>query len=152
MVSIIIPALNAEKYIKECLKGVFAQTYHNFEVVVFDNGSTDQTLKIVQNEFPEVKIFHSPKNLFVGGAMDYALKNIKTGEHILLLCSDVILDSHFLAEGIKILDRRTGIGVIQGKILKFDLKSNKKTNIIDTTGFEFHRSRRIINRGHGQVD
>ena len=152
MVSIIIPVLNEEKNIRLCLKRVYSQTYRNFEVIVFDNGSTDQTSSIVRKEFPAVKIFNSPKNLFVGGAMNYCLKNFNLRKYILLLCSDVILDPNFLEEGTKILDKKPDVGVVQGKILKFDSKNNKKTNIIDTTGFEFFRNRRIINRGHGQVD
>ena len=152
MVSIIIPVLNGEKYIRQCLNGVFSQTEHNFEVTVFDNGSTDKTLEIVQNEFPKAKIFRSPRNLFVGGSINYVLKNFETGEYVLLLCSDVVLESQFLENGLKILENHPQIGVIQGKILKFDLDKNKKTNIIDTTGFEFHRSRRIVNRGHGETD
>ncbi len=56
LISIIIRAKNEERWIYPCLRGVFSQTYRNIEVVIVDNGSTDQTLKRAQ-EFP-VRIIH----------------------------------------------------------------------------------------------
>ncbi len=49
MISIIIPAYNAERTIERCLASIFAQTYRDFEVVVVDDGSTDSTRKSLQN-------------------------------------------------------------------------------------------------------
>lgn len=48
-VSIIIPMYNAEKYIGECLESIFAQTMNNFEVIVVDDCSTDNSCKVVEN-------------------------------------------------------------------------------------------------------
>lgn len=56
LVSIIIRTKNEERWIKACLRGVFGQTYKNIEVVIVDNGSTDRTLRRVE-EFP-VKLVH----------------------------------------------------------------------------------------------
>ena len=48
-ISVIIPMYNAEKYIAECLDSIFAQTFQDFEIIVVDNCSTDNSCKIVEN-------------------------------------------------------------------------------------------------------
>lgn len=45
-VSIIIPAYNAEKYIKECIESIMHQTYENIQIIIVNDGSTDNTVKI----------------------------------------------------------------------------------------------------------
>lgn len=57
-VSVVIPAYNEEKEISHCLKSVFRQDYPraDFEIVVVDNNSIDQTAKIIKNDFPQVRL------------------------------------------------------------------------------------------------
>jgi len=47
LISVIIPVYNTEKYIENCLRGVLGQTYENIEVIVINDGSTDNSLKII---------------------------------------------------------------------------------------------------------
>ncbi|MDC0253300.1 glycosyltransferase [Bacteriovoracales bacterium] len=58
-ISVIIPTFNSENFIEETLLSVFKQTYQNFEVIVSDDGSSDQTIKKVKNlhtKFPQIKL------------------------------------------------------------------------------------------------
>lgn len=45
--SIVIPMYNVEKYIHQCIQSILSQTYQNFEVIVIDDGSSDNSSKIV---------------------------------------------------------------------------------------------------------
>ena len=58
LISVIVPAYNVEKYIKACLDSLINQTYSNFEIILVNDGSTDQTEKIL-NEYesnPKIRI------------------------------------------------------------------------------------------------
>ena len=82
--SIIIPNFNEGKYIRECLESVFNQTYKNYEVIVIDDGSTDNSLDIIKDF--DVKLYHS-NGLHAGGARNLGLDNT-SGEYVVFLDSD----------------------------------------------------------------
>ena len=48
MISIIIPMYNSEKYIEKCIESILNNLYKNFEIIVIDDGSTDDSIKIVK--------------------------------------------------------------------------------------------------------
>ena len=59
-ISIIIPIFNVEKYITKCLQSLVNQTFQEIEILCIDDGSTDNSLKIVENfaqKFPQIKVF-----------------------------------------------------------------------------------------------
>lgn len=86
LVSVVIPAWNAEKWIAETLNSVQNQTWARLEVIVVDDGSTDRTASIVQNSFPEVRYLHQP-NAGQGAARNLGVRAAK-GEFIAFLDSD----------------------------------------------------------------
>lgn len=150
LVSIHLPVYNEESRIRRALNSVVSQTYKNIEILVFDNNSKDKTTDIVEKEFPQIKLFKSKKNLFVGPANNEAAK-ITTGKYIISVSADVVLEKNFVEEVVKIMEKDLKIGALQAKILHIT-KGGEKTNTIDTTGFEIYKSRRLINRGHGKED
>ena len=84
MVSIVIPTFNRYHTLKRTLNSVFEQTYKNFEVILVDDGSTDDTRKI-ENEFDIIYIYQ--KNLGVSRARNEGIKSAR-GEWIAFLDSD----------------------------------------------------------------
>lgn len=90
--SIIIPVYNVEKYIKRCLDSVINQSYNNYEIIVVDDGCTDNSIKIAKN-YP-AKII-SNKHVSVSEARNIGVKHAK-GEYLLFLDSDDYWDKRLL--------------------------------------------------------
>lgn len=87
--SIVIPAYNAEKYITECLNSIVKQDCDNYELIVVDDGSSDNTGKICDKYekcFNQVNIFHT-KNNGVSSARNFGLEKAK-GEYVWFVDSD----------------------------------------------------------------
>lgn len=88
-ISIIIPVYNSEKYIEKCLNSIIHQTYKNLEIIVVNDGSSDNSLNIIKNYSKidkRIKILNQ-KNEGVSSARNNALK-IKTGEYVMFVDSD----------------------------------------------------------------
>lgn len=93
--SIIMPAYNVEDSIIESINSVLNQTYSNFELIVIDDCSTDNTYNTVKN-FPDVKLFQTPINSRQGAARNIGLNNC-SGDYILFLdADDIYFDNQVL--------------------------------------------------------
>ena len=93
LVSIIVPVYNVENYLTECIESTLKQTYHNVEIILIDDGSTDRSGKICDtyaNKDNRIKVFHK-KNGGLSDARNMGIGKV-TGEYIYFLDSDDILD------------------------------------------------------------
>ena len=98
-ISIIIPAYNTEKYIEKCLNSIISQTYKNFEVVIVDDCSTDNTLSIVQNyasKDDRIKVYQNDNNLGCGLTRRKAIE-LGTGEYFAFIDSDDYVEPTYLS-------------------------------------------------------
>lgn len=82
--SIIIPNYNKEEYVEETLNSIFNQTYKNYEVIVIDDASSDNSIEKIKKF--DVRLFHTNRKM-AGGARNVGLDNA-TGDYILFLDSD----------------------------------------------------------------
>jgi len=88
--SVVIPAYNREKELPKCIESVLSQTYKNFEIIVVDNGSTDNSKNIVQsyiNQDSRVKYFWQENSGSPAGSRNTGIKNA-LGEWVAFLDSD----------------------------------------------------------------
>ena len=150
-VSVHLIVKDGEKYIEGCLNAVKSQTYPNIVMRVFDNNSTDSTVQKAKEIFPTSEIIQFSKNYFVGGAFNRSLQH-STSPFVVMLCVDVVLDDMFIEKAVHAIQQDERIGVVQAKVFWYDKQNERKTDIIDTTGMQIFKSRRIINRGHGEKD
>src|SRR5579859_8159478 len=110
-VSIIIVNFNGGDVFRECLSSLKKITYSNYELIIFDNASTDGTEKLAT--------IKNDKNIgFVGGNNE-ALKLAK-GKYVLLLNNDTKVPSDFLNILVSKMESNEKIGVIQPKIYLMD--------------------------------
>ena len=90
-VSIIIVNYNTKAFLYDCLKSIYEHTSGiEYEIIVSDNGSADDSLQMISESFPSVKIIDNKKNLGFGAANNRAL-DIAQGKYIFYLNSDTIL-------------------------------------------------------------
>jgi glycosyltransferase involved in cell wall biosynthesis len=88
MVSVIIPAYNAEKFLAASIRSVLAQTYRNFEIMVIDDGSTDTTAQVTRSFGDEVRYIHK-QNGGQASALNLGTRNAR-GEYVAFQDADDI--------------------------------------------------------------
>lgn len=92
--SIIIPVYNVEKYLKKCLDSVFNQTYKEYEVIVVNDGTKDNSMDIVKDY--NVKVINQ-KNQGLSAARNAGVK-VATGDYLIFLDSDDYWEKELLKE------------------------------------------------------
>jgi hypothetical protein len=144
--SIIIPTFNSRKFIKSCLNSIFSQNYQDFEVIIVDNGSKDETLSFIKENYPQVILIENKMNLGTCKARNQGI-SVSKGEYILTLDCDIILEKDFfekIVEFAKCSGR--SIGSIQPKIL------NKDKKTIYSYGIYLSKLKRFYDIGKGRID
>ena len=92
LVSIVMNCYNGEKYLKEAIDSIYSQTYKNWEIIFWDNASTDKSSKIAQTYDKKLKYFQASLNTKLYEARNNALKQCD-GRYVAFLdCDDVWLD------------------------------------------------------------
>ncbi len=90
LVSVIMPVYNAENYLREAIESILNQTYTNFEFIIIDDNSTDNSLKIIQSyNDPRIKLLQNNTNLGVTKTLNIGLKNAR-GKYIARMDADDI--------------------------------------------------------------
>jgi len=87
LVSVIMNGYNCEKFLKQAIDSVFSQTYQNWEIIFWDNASTDGTQSIATSYGPRLRYFRSETNTTLGAARNGALRQAQ-GEFIAFLDTD----------------------------------------------------------------
>jgi len=148
---------NGEKYLPACLNSVFNQTFLDWELLILDNGSTDNSLSLVKdlinNNQDKARVL-PPKEKNIGFAAGHnQIIKQAGGQYILILNQDVILEPDFCERIINFMEKNEKAGVAIGLIYKWnfngarELTNESKTRIIDTAGLELRRSFQVIDSG-----
>ncbi len=126
--SIIIPLYNSEKYIKETIESILSQSFKSFELIIVDDASTDNSLKITRELIKKdnrIRLFKSKTNKGRASSINVGLRNAKA-QYITFLDSDDIMYPERLKKQMFFLKNHPEIDMIYGDILKFWENGTKK--------------------------
>jgi GT2 family glycosyltransferase len=151
LISLIIINYNSKHLLQACLESIENQTYGNIEIILVDNDSIDGSCQYMQEKFPKHKTICNKDNLGYTGAANQGI-NISKGEYIMTLNPDMIFEKNYIEKCIHKMEEDKKIGVIGGKLYKYNFKNNHKTSFIDTVGIFSYRNRRFIDDGQGLMD
>lgn len=112
-VSVIIGSYNAEKYIEETIRSVLNQTYKDYELIVIDDGSSDNTVKIIEQLLSPPHKLVAQKNAGEAAARNHGLK-IANGEYIAFLDHDDLFHPKKLEKTVDFLDNNSEYGMVYG--------------------------------------
>lgn len=132
LISIIVPVYNAEKYIKNTVESIINQTYNNIQIILVDDGSHDQSLKIIQDlaeQDRRIKVIHQ-QNRGVSAARNKGI-SIAKGEYITFVDADDFLEPQaceILYNNIKKYNSDISIASVQKINLSNRIISLKPTN------------------------
>lgn len=128
-VSVIVPVYNDAQRIGKCIESLLQQTYprEKYEVIVIDNGSTDETLEVIKKY--SVKLLIEDKIQSSYAARNKGIKNAR-GEVIAFTDSDCIPDPDWIEKGVNNLLRVPNCGLVAGKINMF-FKNPEEPNAVE---------------------
>ena len=122
-VSIIVPVYNVEKYLEKCLVSLTNQTYSNIEIILVDDGSTDNSSSIcdLYKKYSSVKVYHK-KNGGLSDARNFGIKKA-TGDYYSFIDSDDYVDTDFIEKLLNEAIRSKSDIVSSSKILEYPKKN-----------------------------
>ena len=116
-VSIIIPSWNREEDLRKCLESIKKQGFKDYEVIIVDNNSEDDTKEMIKSKFPEFKIIALRRNVGAAKARNIGIKKA-SGEYVWFLDSDAYLTkNNCLKNMVNILKSDSSIGQLGGEII-----------------------------------
>jgi glycosyltransferase involved in cell wall biosynthesis len=126
LVSVVIPTYNHANFLEVALQSVIDQTYHNWEIIVVDNHSTDNTDEIV-NKFKEynIKLYKIHNNGIIGASRNLGIKEAK-GEWVAFLDSDDIWYKEKLERSLYALQDNSDVNVISTDEIMVNLITGEK--------------------------
>lgn len=159
LVSIIILNWNGSKLLRKYLPSVVQHSPKDIaEVIVADNGSTDDSISILKTEFPSVKVISLDKNYGFAEGYNLSIQKIDT-PYCILLNDDVRVSSNWIEPMLEYMETNPNVGAIQPKLL-----SDRNTDefeyagaaggFLDKYGYPFCRGRifNTIEKDFGQYD
>ena len=140
LASIILLSYNSKDDLTECIPSLEKQTYTNYEIIIVDNASTDNTSEFVRTNYPNIRFVDAGSNLGYPAGNNLGFQH-SSGEYIVILNPDTVAEPDWLAELVKPFEDDPEIGLTTSKILIYGKEDTINTcgNSIHYTGLDFCR-------------
>ena len=130
MVSVIIPNYNGEHFLKACLEALKRQTFDDMEVILVDNASTDDSIKLAKELYREIRVIELHDNTGFAYAVNRGIEAAK-GEYVLLLNNDTIVFPNFVKNQYKMIKGNPDVFSCSALMIQ-----NQNHELVDDAGDE----------------
>jgi GT2 family glycosyltransferase len=128
IVSIVILNWNGRKRLEKCLHSIDKVTFSSKEIVVVNNGSTDDSKEFLKKKYPQIRVVELKKNVGYAMGKNIGVTHAK-GKYILALDNDTSVTPHFLEPLVAVVEKDKSIGIVQPQI-----RSMIDKNLLDSVG------------------
>lgn len=144
LVSVIIPNYNGMAFLGQCLKSLNDQTFDDFEIILVDDVSKDDSVEFIREHFPKVKIVINKENLGFPKTCNIGIKLCR-GKYVALLNNDTVVDKKWLEALVETIENNAAVGMCASKIL-----SMGSVALIDSVGINICFDG--MSRGRGRLE
>lgn len=151
-ISVVIVTWNNENDIEECLNSILDQTFKNYYVIVVDNNSTDKTVEIIKQKFPQVTLLEQKKNLYLTGGNNLGIKYAfekNDSPFVMVLNPDTKVESNLLETLYESMSENPEVGAVGPKVKFY---KNKDEGKINSAGILFDGFKQAYDIGFMQKD
>jgi glycosyltransferase involved in cell wall biosynthesis len=111
LVSVLMPCYNASKYIGEAIRSILNQSFQDFELIIYNDGSTDNSLDIIQSiESPKISVISSPHNQGIAYSRNQLIQVAK-GKYLAMFDADDVSMPERLEWQVKALEQDAAVGL-----------------------------------------
>jgi GT2 family glycosyltransferase len=147
LVSVVIVNWNGERFLRQCLDSLKAQTFVDFEIIVVDNGSVDGSVALLETSYRDmVRLMKNGKNLGFAEGNNQGIAASR-GEYVATLNTDTVADRNWLHELVRVVESAQDIGMVGSKILLIDTPG-----AIDSVGVNIYPDGMSRQRGRLEPD
>ncbi len=146
LISVIVLNWNGKRFLKDCFLSLENQVFSDFEIILVDNGSEDDSVRFTRKNFPKIKIIENKENLGFAQGNNKGME-VAEGKYVFILNNDTEVDKNCLQELLRVIEEDKEIGMCGPKIL-----SLKNPQLIDSAGINIYSDGMSRGRARGEAD
>ncbi len=148
-VTVCLLTWNGEKYLPMFLNSLLEQTFENWELLVLDNASADNSVAVVSEYYPPAKIIRQKQNVGFAKGNNLLIKWSKS-DYVLVVNQDVVLDKNYLQVLVEFMAKHKQAASVAGKLYYWDYDNSLMTETVDSFGLKIDRRRAVVDYLQGQ--